>query len=60
MADDKHYPELIPVREAVIAWSRSNHLDTDWCREVAVKTLDYWVRTDRKYRDDGDEEQRLY
>jgi hypothetical protein len=60
MADDSHYPELIPVREAVINWSRKNHLDVDWCREVAVRTLDYWVREDRKTKDEDDEEQELY
>jgi hypothetical protein len=60
MADDSRYPELIPVREAVITWSRKNHLDVDWCREVAVRTLDYWVREDLKTKDEADEEQKLY
>ena len=63
MADDTHYPELIPVREAVITWSRKNHLDVDWCREVAVETLDDWVREDRKTKDgadEDDEKQKLY
>jgi hypothetical protein len=60
VADEKRYPELIPVREAVIAWSRSNHLDADWCREVAVNTLNDWARTDRKSKHEDDEEQVLY
>jgi hypothetical protein len=60
VADADHYPELVPVREAVIAWSRKNHLDADWCREIAVRTLDYWFREDRKTKDEDDEEQKLY
>jgi hypothetical protein len=60
MADASHYPELIPVRETVIKWSRKNYLDKDWCREIAVRTLDYWVRDDRKPNDEDDEEQKSY
>lgn len=59
-ADVDNYPELIPVREAVIAWSRSNHLDADWCREIAVDTLNYWFREDHKPKYEDPEEHELY
>jgi hypothetical protein len=60
MADDEHYPELIPIREAVREWSDEYHLNADWCREVAVRTLGDWARADRhpKYKDD--EEPSIY
>jgi hypothetical protein len=51
-ADADHYPELIPVRDAVINWSRENNLDADWCREVIVDTLNDWVREDSRGKDD--------
>jgi hypothetical protein len=42
MADVTRYPKLIPVRAAIIKWSRYYSLDADWCREEAVETLDAW------------------
>lgn len=51
-SDADHYPELIPVRDAVIKWSRDNNLDADWCREVIVDTLNDWVREDSRGKDD--------
>jgi hypothetical protein len=69
-ADDDHYPELIPVRNAVINWSQDHNLDANWCRETAVATLDSWAQKNSKfneweisygtkYRIDPDEEDRL-
>jgi hypothetical protein len=42
MADEDNYAELIPVRERILKWSLRWHLDTNWCRDAILQTVNEW------------------
>ncbi|MDQ3754018.1 MAG: hypothetical protein M3371_04730 [Acidobacteriota bacterium] len=41
-ADLAYDENLRRLKESIVAWSKTKHLDAVWCREVAYETLDRW------------------
>ena len=36
-------PDLVALHDVVLGWSHRWHLDTDWCRDQALRTLIMWT-----------------
>lgn len=42
-ADENCHPELVPLRDAILEWSRKYNLDGDWWRSIAFHTVNDWA-----------------